>query len=359
MSDKISPYQRLRLELGRRRLNGRKRRHTLQQLFWECTLRCNLNCRHCGSDCRVDSALSDMPLEEFLPVLEEVAKVAYPLNTLIITTGGEPLVRKDIVECGRQITKRGFLWGMVSNGLLLTEDKLQELADAGLRTIAISLDGFEDEHNWMRGNHQSFDRAVNAIKALTRSNITWDVITCINQRNFLNLSEFRDFLISAGVKYWRIFTVFPSGRAKENDDMQLSSENYRKLMDFIVAERKHRKINLSYSCEGFLGKYENRVRDHQYFCQAGINVASILADGTISGCLSIRGEYHQGNIRTHKFSEVWMNGFNEYRNREWMKTGECAECYFWKYCEGNGMHLRESDGNLALCNLKKLDDTND
>lgn len=353
----ISLYQFLRLEFGRRRLNGRKRRHVLQQLFWECTLRCNLNCRHCGSDCHVDASLSDMPLEEFLPVLDEVAKVSYPSDTLIITTGGEPLVRKDIVECGRQITKRGFLWGMVSNGILLTEDKLHELVDAGLRTIAISLDGFEDEHNWMRGNNQSFDRAVKAIKALTRSNITWDVITCVNQRNFSNLSKFRDFLISIGVKYWRIFTVFPSGRAKENDEMQLSSNNYRKLMDFIVAERKHGKINLSYSCEGFLGRYENRVRDHQYFCQAGINVASILADGSISGCLSIRYEYHQGNIRTHKFSEIWTNGFEVYRNRQWMRTGVCADCNFWRYCEGNGMHLHESDGSLSLCNLARLNDS--
>ncbi len=100
MNNNVSPYQRLSLELGRRKLKGRKKRHTLQQLFWECTLRCNLNCRHCGSDCRVDETFSDMPLEEFLPVLDEMAKVAYPPDTLIITTGGEPLVRRDIVEWG-------------------------------------------------------------------------------------------------------------------------------------------------------------------------------------------------------------------------------------------------------------------
>lgn len=295
-----------------------------------------------------------MPIGDFLPVLDEVAKVANPSDTLVITTGGEPLVRKDIVECGRYITERGFLWGMVSNGMLLTESKLQELIEAGLKTIAISLDGFAGEHNWMRGNPQSFDRAVKAIMALTKSNITWDVITCVNQRNFHSLAEFRDFLISIGVKHWRIFTVFLSGRAKDDDELQLSSENYRKLMEFIVAERKRGKINLSYSCEGFLGNYEYKVRDYQYFCQAGINVASILADGSISGCLSIRGEYHQGNIRTHKFSEIWTNGFNVYRDRRWMKTGKCAECYFWQYCEGNGMHLRESNGSLTMCNFHRL-----
>ncbi len=354
MSDGISIFHKIKLEAGRGKLTGRKRRHVLQQLFWECTLRCNLNCRHCGSDCRADSSIADMPLEEFLPVLDEVAEVTVPSETLVITTGGEPLMRRDLAECGRQITSRGFLWGMVSNGMLLTEQKLQELVDAGLRTIAISLDGLADDHNWMRGNTDSFERAVIAIKALTRCNITWDVITCVNRRNFSTLQMFRDFLIGIGVKDWRLFTVFPSGRAKNNDEMQLTPTEYRKLMEFIVNVRKSGKINLNYSCEGFLGRYENKVRDHQYFCQAGINVASILADGSISGCLSIRGEYHQGNIHTHSFSERWINGFDIYRDRRWMKSGECADCSFWRYCEGNGMHLRESDGSLSLCNYHRL-----
>lgn len=351
----INPYQRLKLEIGKRKLNRRKDEHTLQQLFWECTLRCNLNCLHCGSDCRADTKMSEMPLEDFLPVLDDVATISRPSHTLIITTGGEPLVRPDIIECGRQITNRGFLWGMVSNGMLLTESKLSELIGAGLRTIAISLDGFAEHHNWMRGNPYSFDKAVNAIKSLTKSKITWDVITCVNQRNFAALGRFRDFLIDIGVRQWRIFTVFPAGRAKDNEEMQLSNDNYRKLMDFIVAERKRSEIQLSYSCEGFLGRYENKVRNHQFFCQAGVNVASILADGTISGCLSIRSEYHQGNIKTQKFSDVWTNDFQKYRNRQWMKTGQCADCTFWRYCEGNGMHLRESDGELTMCNLRRLD----
>lgn len=354
MSHSYSLLKLVQLELGRRQHQGRKQRHTLHQLFWECTLHCNLNCIHRGSDCRADACSPDMPLESFLPILDEVAKVAVPSKTLIITTGGEPLVRKDIAECGRQITGRGFIWGMVSNGMLLTEQKLKELIDAGLKTIAISLDGFEADHNWVRGSNLSFQKAVRAITALTKTRITWDVITCVNSRNFSSLERFRDFLVSIGVRKWRIFTIFPSGRAKDNEELQLSAADYRKLMDFIVRERKSGKIQVSYSCEGFLGRYENEVRNHQYFCQAGINVASILADGSISGCLSIRSELHQGNIHTHKFSEVWNNAFEAYRDRRWMKNGECADCRFWRYCEGNGMHLRDSEGKLTLCNLHRL-----
>lgn len=86
-------------------------------------------------------------------------------------------MRSDIVNCGKEITRRGFMWGMVSNGMLLTKKKLQELIRAGLKTISISLDGFEVDHNWMRGNNHSFKYAVNAIKALSKASITWDVIT--------------------------------------------------------------------------------------------------------------------------------------------------------------------------------------
>lgn len=344
-----------RLEIGRLRNNKRKKRHVLQQLFWECTLRCNLKCLHCGSDCKANEQISDMPIEDFLKVLDEVALTYNPNDILVVTTGGEPLVRQDIEDCGKEITRRGFLWGMVSNGLLLTESRLNTLLKSGLRTIAISLDGFENDHNWMRGNNLSFTKAIEAIKLLCNVNIAWDVITCVNRKNIDSIPAFKDFLISIGAKQWRIFTVFPSGRAKDNPNFDLSGRQLNWLMDFIVETRQKGEIDLSYSCEGFLGRYENKVRDYQYFCQAGINVASILVDGSISGCLSVRGEYHQGNIYTDSFINAWESRFDKYRDRSWMKTGICSDCSFWRYCEGNGMHLRDSQGKLMLCNLHKIE----
>ena len=253
----------------------RTQRRLLQEVFWECTLRCNLNCLHCGSDCRKDDMPEDMPFVDFARVLDQIALEKEPSKIVVITTGGEPLVRKDILECGREITRRGFIWGMVSNGMLLDTQKLQQLINAGLKTIAISLDGFEAEHNWMRGNDNSFRRAVNAIKALTKSSITWDVITCVNARNFSSLAIFKDFLLGLGVTHWRLFTVFPMGRAANNAELQLTSEQFRILMEFIKEERGKGDIRVSYSCEGYLGDYELRVRGYPFFCGAGINTASV------------------------------------------------------------------------------------
>ena len=330
----------------------RTKKHMLQQLFWECTLRCNLNCLHCGSDCRAVSETRDMPLEDFLPVLDDVRSKMDPNGILVITTGGEPLVRKDICECGKAIRKRGFHWGMVSNGMLLDEQMCNRLLDVGLETIAISLDGFEPEHNWLRGNTNSFRMAERAIKALVGKAITWDVITCVNQKNYCQLNEFKQYLISLGVKHWRIFTIAPMGRATDNDELQLNSQQFRGLMDFIVETRKEGAIHLSYGCEGFLGNYEWQVRNYPYFCQAGINVASVLSDGEISGCLSIRSQFHQGNIYKEKFTDVWENRFIPYRNREWMHIGICEDCKMWDFCLGNGMHLRDDEGRLLLCHYR-------
>lgn len=332
----------------------RTKRRLLQEVFWECTLRCNLNCLHCGSDCRKEEMPQDMPFSDFARVLDQIVLENEPSKIMIITTGGEPLVRKDIVECGREITRRGFIWGMVSNGMLLDTLKLQQLINAGLKTIAISLDGFEAEHNWMRGNGNSFCRAVNAIKALTNSDITWDVITCVNARNFSSLSKFKDFLLGIGVTHWRLFTVFPKGRAANNMDLQLTSEQFRLLMEFIKEERGKGDIRVSHSCEGYLGDYELNVRDYPFFCGAGINTASVRYDGAISGCLSIRSKFDQGNIYNDNFMDVWNHRFGVFRNRKWMKQGTCSNCTIWNLCRGGAMHLRKEDGEMLACSYHKL-----
>lgn len=333
--------------------------HRLTSLFWECTLRCNLNCLHCGSDCRLQSVEPDMPFEKFEPVLRDVAATYDPHRIMIITTGGEPLLRPDIVECGRKISQMGFKWGMVTNGMLLDEEKLHKMVAAGLRSISVSLDGFEEDHNWFRNHPESFRRAERAIKAiLAVPHLTTDVITCVNQRNYPTLSAFRDYLISIGVRRWRIFTVVPMGRAANNPELQLPDELFRPLMDFIVENNREGKIHLEFSCEGYLGEYENKVRSYPFFCMAGVNVASILSDGSISGCLSIRSEYHQGNVfKGDNFVDVWEHGFKNYRNRKWMKNGSCKDCKAWSLCQGGGMHLRNSDGTMMRCNYLILNKT--
>lgn len=330
--------------------------HRLDTLFWECTLRCNLSCRHCGSDCRVDPGVKDMPVADFLRVLdEEVTPHADPSSVLIIFSGGEVLVRDDLEFAGREVARRGYPWGMVTNGMALTEQRLRGLVDAGLRSISVSLDGFEREHNYIRSNPLSYSKALDAVRLLVREpGLAFDVVTCVAGAMVPQLEAFRDMLIAEGVRSWRLFSIFPMGRAKDDPTLRLSDAQFRRMLEFIRQTRKEGRIEVSYACEGFLGGYETEVRDHFYQCAAGISVASIRVDGSISGCTSIRANFHQGNIYRDKFWDVWQNRFEPFRKRDWAKRGECADCKMFRYCLGGGMHLHDDNGDLLYCHYKRL-----
>ena len=157
------------------------REHRLDTLFWECTLRCNLSCRHCGSDCRVDPGVADMPLADFLKVLdEEVTPHVDPADVLVIFSGGEVLVRADLEEAGAEVTRRGYPWGMVTNGMALTPERFGRLLDAGLKSVSVSLDGFEREHDYIRGNPRSYDRALEAVRMIVREpSLSYDVANSV------------------------------------------------------------------------------------------------------------------------------------------------------------------------------------
>ena len=267
--------KRIALELFRSIKKNRAKLHELRTLFWECTLRCNVSCRHCGSDCHVSASVPDMPVEDFLKVIDDITPYVEPNKVLVIFTGGEALVRKDIEKCGLELYRRGYPWGIVSNGYLMTRERLDSLLASGLHSATISLDGFEEAHNWLRRNPKSFEKALNAICMLAEEKeIIWDVVTCVNQRNFKDLMLFKDFLIEMGVKRWRIFTIFPVGRAATETDLQLTNEQFTWVMNFIRFCRKEGKIHVSYGCEGFLGNYEAEVRDSIFQCNAGINTLS-------------------------------------------------------------------------------------
>ena len=132
--------------------------------------------------------------------------------------------------------------------------------------------------------------------------------------NGSQLQRINERLIEKGVKTWRVVAVFPVGRAAEDPD----------------------------------------IRNHFFACLAGVTVGSVLVDGSISACPSIRSNFHQGNIYDDDFMDIWLNKFEPYRNREWMRKGECAECKYFRYCRGSGMHLRDDSGNLIVCPLHRL-----
>ena len=338
--------------------------HELNYLFWECTTRCNLHCRHCGSDCMAASEDIDMPLNDFLRAFDTIPREERPPEFTVVLTGGEPLLRPDIAEVGLAIRSRGVGWSMVSNGWFYDETMHRKLMGAGMGALTISLDGLGENHDWMRGRRGSCERTLRAIAiAAAEPYINFDVVSCINRRSITQLDALYGKLVSLGVRQWRIFTIIPIGRAKDDPEMHLNDAEFVQLMAFIQAKRKAAAavknapspMNVTFSCEGYLGRFERRVRQNPFFCRAGINIASVLIDGRICGCPNIdRDAFSQGNIYQDSLWDVWQHRFQPFRNRDWARRGQCADCPVFRDCQGNGMHNWHGDcAEVINCHYKK------
>ena len=314
-----------------------------------------MHCRHCGSDCKVQPEVPDMPAADFLKAIDSLTPNVDPHKTFIIITGGEALLREDLEEVGLELYRRGYPWGVVTNGWLLNAKRLESLMAAGLHSVTVSIDGLQDEHNWLRQHEGSFDKASEAIRLLAAQNdAIWDVVTCVNPHNIVQLAELKEYLVELGVRSWRLFSIFPMGRAAKDRELQLTDNQFRNLLDFIEGERSKGLMDVSYACEGFLGAYEGKVRDHFFYCRSGVEVASIRCNGAISGCTSVRSNMDQGSIYTDDLWDVWQNRFQVMRNRSWAQKGQCKSCKVWRYCEGNGLHLYDDNGELLTCHYRRL-----
>ena len=133
----------------------------------------------------------------------------------------------------------------------------------------------------------------------------------------------------------------------------------RALMEFIVSKRKEGgPMKVTFSCEGFLGPYEEKVRDNRFFCRAGVNIASVLIDGRICACPNIdRDRFSQGNIYEDNLYEVWEHRFQPFRCHDWARReGPCKTCREWKDCLGGSMHNWHGPDSPSLlqCHCSRL-----
>ena len=99
------------------------------------------------------------------------------------------------------------------------------------------------------------------------------------------------------------------------------------------------------------------MRGYYFHCPAGIYVGSILHDGAIGACPSLDRCLVEGDGRRERFATVWRERFQRYRDREWRRTGPCAMCSWWRYCEGGSLHLWDFErGAPRLCHYLMLKD---
>ena len=320
------------------------KRHTLIDLFWECTLTCNAHCKHCGSSAEKKQYEGELTTEEIKCAFKQISDDMDASKILINVTGGEPLVRKDLCEVMEYATNElGFHWGMTTNGILLNDENIEKLKKANMETVSISIDGMAETHDEFRGVPGSYDKIIENIKKLKQANFVkhLQVTTVFHKKNINQLEELYNTMLDLGLDSWRLASMDPIGRAKENDELLLDGKELRKLLDFIKEKNKKKKLRLDYGCPGFLGlEYEKEVRPTYFYCRTGINVASILYNGDLFVCPNVPRikRLIQGNIKHDNFKEVWDNKYKEFRNKDRMTCEECSTCKWWEACLGGAYH---------------------
>lgn len=329
----------------------------LRQLFLELTLRCNAGCYHCGSNCRPDSP-DGLPAQMYLKVLEEVRDAMDISNIQICVTGGEPLLRSDFFELMAQIKALGFHWGMTTNGTLIDAHVAAALAETGMSTVAVSIDGTENTHNKLRGQKNGYARSMAGIQHLidTKAFKHIQVTTVVNHENINELDDMLKDFEDVDIDSWRIIGLEPIGRAKSETSMLLTDDDQRRLMAFIKAQRTE-QMPVTYGCSHYLGlDYEREVRDWYFLCNAGIYSAGILANGDIAGCLDIprNGETIQGNIYHDSFVDVWKHRFQRFRHPIGETCADCRTCQVYHWCGGGAAHSWDYENNRQQICFKNI-----
>jgi radical SAM protein with 4Fe4S-binding SPASM domain len=288
--------------------------------------------------------MSELTTDSWIKILDYLAESFSPLPVVVLT-GGEPTIHKDLTIITEALSDRGFPWGMVTNGMSMTEKRLDTLISHGIASITVSFDGNRESTSFIRNSPRAYDRIINTIQIIGRSDIpVRDAVTCVWPGNLGHLKDITDCLLENRMNSHRLFRIFPKGRAEYRSELLLDFDQSRQLVRWIADNRsayKKQGMNLPFSCEGYLPfALDKQVRDDPFFCRSGINIASILCDGTITGCNNNGPDYYQGNIISDNFLTVWQNCFREYRDKSWLKTGLCENCNEWNYCRGGSVHLR-------------------
>lgn len=319
-------------------------------VLWDCTRRCNLHCSHCGAI--KEKYKTEMTTEQVKNLINQLAQIGVKF---FAATGGEPLLRKDLLEIMKYASEKEIGTGFATNGFFISPEIAKKIKEAGISSIQVSLDGTEEIHNKIRGNSQSFQKAIGAIKLLQKEKIKMvSAATTLTPMNFDCMEELRDILVKSGVKKWRICVVMPIGRA-EKKQLMLNPTQLRHLLEFVSANKENISIQIGENLP-FLAEYERKIRKAPNVCPVGFSACCIGVDGNVRGCPEMPDteKFREGNVLQNPFMEIWAQGFRRYRQREAIKTdSRCAKCKDKEDCFGGCRVMREGKTQCIYDLLKE------
>lgn len=308
---------------------------------WEITLKCNLACSHCGSRAG-DTRSNELTTDEALDLVRQLDEAGIREVTLI---GGEAYLRPDWLDIARAITSRGIVCTMVTGGLGISAHLATRMAEVGISSVSLSVDGLALTHDKLRGVPGSWKFAFAALGHLKAAGIMISANTQINRLTMPELPALYEALRDAGIHSWQLQMTVPMGRAADQAEILLQPYEFLDLFP-LLAQLAERGLEEGVRIRpgnnlGYFGPYEALLRgagdpeQHWQGCQAGVQVLGIEADGAIKGCPSLPSTpYTGGNVRDHDLAEIIETTDALTFNRRLLTEPERATEGMWGYCGG-------------------------
>jgi radical SAM protein with 4Fe4S-binding SPASM domain len=314
----------------------------LDLLAINLTRRCNLACAHCYLDAGTlrGGSPDELRTEEVQDVLDQVAKRG--ATTMVVLTGGEPLVRPDLEAIIAHGAERGLALVVGSNGTLLTKRRVRSLRNAGALGVGISVDSLDaDYHDRFRGLPGAWKKTMMGIENCRRDGLDFQIHFSIGEANAHELPAMIAFGCETGARVLNVFFLVCTGRGEAMSDIspQRYEEVLRELVesqarypDLIIRARcapHYKRVAFQCNPESPLNRISGRDGDG---CIAGIHYCRITPEGGVTACPYIADE--QGNIRERAFLDIWDNGADFQRLRAPKLRGKCGICEYRRLCGG-------------------------
>lgn len=355
------------------RHSGRLPSHLLQfsadkkpVVVWNMTRRCNLKCIHCYSSSANVDYPDEMTTEEGKAMIDDLAAFGSPV---ILFSGGEPLMRKDLLELAKYATDRGLRAVISTNGTLITKEIVAEFKKIGLSYVGVSLDGLQPTHDRFRGMKGAFEKAMEGIRNCREAGIKVGLRFTVNRHNAADVPAMFDLLRKEKIERMCFYHLVYSGRGSKLRDEDLAHEESRRLLD-LIADRTKAMFDDGLAPE--ILTVDNHADGPYLYLKMKekdpARAAEILellemnegnSTGVGIGCISWDGEVYPdqfwrnrplGNVRKRPFSEIWTDEKNEFlmklKEKKKHVTGRCATCVWLSVCGGNFRARAESAGDV-------------
>ncbi|MDO8811169.1 MAG: radical SAM protein [Gallionella sp.] len=306
------------------------------------TKRCNLACAHCYMDAETlkHGGEGELATQEVRGLLDEIA--GRSTETMVVLTGGEPLMRPDLEELLAHGTKLGLSMVVGTNGVALTGKRVQSLKAAGAMGAGISVDSLDPEkHDAFRGLPGAWEKTLNGIEACKRHDLPFQIHFSVTESNADEIPAMIDFARASGARVLNVFFLICTGRGESMSD--ISPVTYERVLDQLVeAQEQSRDLLIRARCAPHYKRIAYQRNPQSTLtraagyegggCLAGIHYCRITPEGGVTACPYIPDE--EGSIRDTKFWDIWDQSPVFQSLRHPTLQGKCGNCEFQKLCGG-------------------------